>query len=131
MRAATNWARSGTARIVAALVVAGAAAAGCSGGGDAEVTSDSVPATTGTAPSTTAPTTTAPATTLPVVERERSPLNGLPLPPGMDTSRPAVAVKIDNHVDARPQAGLEAADLVFEEQVESLSRFAAVFWSVD
>jgi hypothetical protein len=39
-------------------------------------------------------------------------------------------VKIDNHAEARPQAGLNQADLVIEERVEGdLSRLAAVFHS--
>jgi hypothetical protein len=46
--------------------------------------------------------------------------------------RPALVVKIDNHPAARPQAGLNNADIVFEEIVEgSLTRFAAVFQSQD
>lgn len=41
-------------------------------------------------------------------------------------------VKIDNHDAARPQIGLEFADIVFEEVVEGgLTRFAAVFHSRD
>lgn len=43
--------------------------------------------------------------------------------------QPALAVKIDNHPRARPQAGLNEADIVFEENVENLTRFAAVFHS--
>jgi hypothetical protein len=43
--------------------------------------------------------------------------------------RPALVVKIDNHVQARPQSGLNAADIVFEEIVEYGTRFAAVFHS--
>ena len=45
--------------------------------------------------------------------------------------RPALAVKIDNHPRARPQAGLNEADIVFEENVEGVTRFAAVFHSRD
>jgi len=38
-------------------------------------------------------------------------------------------VMIENHVDARPQAGLSNADLVYESLVESgITRFMAVFW---
>ena len=45
-------------------------------------------------------------------------------------NRPALAVKIDNHSRARPQAGLNEADIVFEEIVEGeITRFAAVFHS--
>lgn len=46
--------------------------------------------------------------------------------------RPALFVKIDNVEEARPQAGLGQADIVFEEQVEGdLTRLAAVFHSTD
>lgn len=45
--------------------------------------------------------------------------------------RPALAVKFDNHPRARPQAGLNEADVIFEENVENLTRFAAVFHSTD
>ena len=44
--------------------------------------------------------------------------------------RPALVVKVENSADARPQTGLEDADLVFEEMVEGgISRYAAVFHS--
>lgn len=43
-------------------------------------------------------------------------------------ARPALAVKIDNVAPARPQAGLNSADIVVEEQVEGgLTRLFAVF----
>jgi hypothetical protein len=44
-------------------------------------------------------------------------------------SRPAIVAKIDNHPAARPQSGLVEADIVFEENVEGWTRFAAVFHS--
>ena len=45
-------------------------------------------------------------------------------------SRPALAVKIDNIAAARPQAGINQADIVFVEEVEAAStRLAAVFHS--
>lgn len=41
-------------------------------------------------------------------------------------------VMIENSVDARPQAGLSNADLVYETLVESgITRFMAVFWGKD
>lgn len=44
--------------------------------------------------------------------------------------RPALVVKIDNVSRARPQAGINQADIVFVEQVEhQLTRLAAVFHS--
>lgn len=47
-----------------------------------------------------------------------------------DPNRPALAVKIDNVSAARPQAGINQADIVFVEEVEGgLTRLAAVFHS--
>ncbi len=44
--------------------------------------------------------------------------------------RPALAVKIENSADARPQTGLDQADNVWEEVVEGgISRFVAVYHS--
>ena len=45
------------------------------------------------------------------------------------TSRPVVAVKIDNYWRARPQWGLDEADVVVEENVEGVTRFVALFHS--
>ncbi len=43
-------------------------------------------------------------------------------------ARPALAVKVENSVQARPQTGLEFADLVWEEVVEGgITRYVAVF----
>ncbi len=56
------------------------------------------------------------------------PLTGLPAPGGQVPQRPALAVKIDDYPDARPQTGLSQADIVFDEPVEGgITRFAAVF----
>lgn len=45
-------------------------------------------------------------------------------------NRPALVVKIDNVVRARPQAGINSADVVFVELVEGgFTRYAAVFQS--
>ena len=44
-------------------------------------------------------------------------------------NRPALVVKIDNHAEARPQTGLNQADVVYEEEVEGITRFFAVFQS--
>jgi hypothetical protein len=49
---------------------------------------------------------------------------------GPVAARPALAVKIENSVDARPQTGLNAADMVWEEVVEGgITRFVAVYHS--
>jgi hypothetical protein len=57
------------------------------------------------------------------------PLTGLPVTDQAAALRVALVAKIDNHPGARPQTGLNKADIVFEENVESLTRFAAVFQS--
>lgn len=55
-----------------------------------------------------------------------SPFTGLPT----DLSAPVLVVKIDNAAAARPQRGLEQADLVYVEPVEGgLSRLLAVYQS--
>lgn len=49
---------------------------------------------------------------------------------GDSLDRPALAMKIDNVDEARPQSGINQADLVFEEQVEGgFTRLVAVFHS--
>ena len=56
------------------------------------------------------------------------PLNGLPAPHGRVPHRAALAVKVENLPQARPQWGLDEADIVFEEPVEGgITRFIAVF----
>jgi hypothetical protein len=74
-------------------------------------------------PSTTPTATPKPTPTKPGL---LSPFTGLPI----DRLRPVVAVKIDNAVLARPQRGLDEADIVYEEAVEGrLTRFLAIFSS--
>ena len=49
---------------------------------------------------------------------------------GDAAQRPALAVKIENSREARPQTGLEQTDMVWEEVVEGgITRFVAVFHS--
>src|SRR4029079_14305803 len=55
------------------------------------------------------------------------PLTGLPITDPAAAQRVALVVKIDNHPDARPQSGLNQGESVFQENVEQLTRFAAVF----
>jgi len=51
-------------------------------------------------------------------------------PDGSNNERPALAIKIDNVSPARPQVGINQADIVFEEVVEGqLTRLVAVFHS--
>jgi hypothetical protein len=46
------------------------------------------------------------------------------------TSRAALAVKVDNAPDGRPQWNLADADLIIEENAEAITRFIAVYHSV-
>lgn len=57
-----------------------------------------------------------------------SPLTGLPTD-GASARRSALVIKVDNHPRARPQTGLEKADIVFDLRAEGITRFAAVFQS--
>lgn len=56
------------------------------------------------------------------------PLTGTPAPGGKVPGRPALGVKIGNYPYDRPSAGLDRADVVFEEPVEdAITRLVAVF----
>lgn len=60
------------------------------------------------------------------------PLTGLQVTDPATATRPALTVKIENSPAARPQAGLDAADVVFEAVVEGgQTRFLAMFQSAD
>jgi hypothetical protein len=59
---------------------------------------------------------------------ETCPLTGKQPKSERTLARPAVAVKIENSREARPQSGLEDADLVYEEIVEGgITRFMAIY----
>jgi hypothetical protein len=107
---------------VAALVVVGAVVV-LAGGDDSEEAT-----TTTTTESTTTTTTTEP-------EEPVWPLTGQPIDDPSLAQRPALVIKIDNAEPrsgqgGRPQAGINLADVVYEEMVEgSVTRFASVFHS--
>jgi hypothetical protein len=112
-----NWflALGGVAVLIVAAVVA------------LLVTSGSKPSSASKPPAPVTPitalptiTTTAPAPTCP--------LTGTPAPGGTVPARPALGVKIGNYPNDRPSAGLNQADVVFEEPVEGgITRLVAVF----
>ena len=109
-------------RAVALLGVAGLALAACSGG--EPVAEPETPAPVTVSPSIEPSRTPPPEPAVPVVW----PLTGVPT--AEVAARPAVAVKIENTAVARPQSGLEAADVVWETIVEfEVSRFVAVYHS--
>jgi hypothetical protein len=112
MPTSTRW-------FLAALAVSGLGLVACGGGAHpaAAVSSPTVGAT----PSIKAMTTTLPAST-------SCPLTGRAPTGGQDMSRVALAVKIDNINAARPQSGIDHADVVVEELVEGgLTRLFAIF----
>lgn len=56
------------------------------------------------------------------------PLTGEPAPHGVVPQRPALAIKVENLPESRPQTGLDAADIVYEEPVEVfITRFIVVY----
>lgn len=108
----------------------------------ATTTTTTVPPTTTTSTTTSTTTTTttlAPVTTLveagvPVWPSYEllPPLDGVAALTGQLagpelTNRPVIAVKIDNYQRGRPQWGLDQADVIFEENVEGVTRFVAMF----
>lgn len=63
------------------------------------------------------------------IPAEYAPLTGVRVPIG-SLERPVLMAKIDNNPEARPQVGLNKADIVFEELVEGgFSRYVAVWHS--
>jgi len=112
--------RNRKSRNLVALVAAGLVFASCSGSSDSTSTESVVDSSVASAEETTT------TTTIPIV---RAPLTGAQAPDESVLGRPALVVKIDNHPKSRPQWGLNQADIVFEENVEQLTRFAAVYHS--
>lgn len=59
-----------------------------------------------------------------------APLTGVAVADAGVLDRPALAVKVENTAAARPQTGLDSADVVIEEVVEGgITRFIAIFHS--
>jgi hypothetical protein len=100
--------------------VAGAAACGGGGGDDDKAVAKS------SRPESTTTTTTAPPPPPPV-----APLTGVVDEGGASLTRPVLSVKIENAPEARPQSGLELADVVYEEVVEGgITRFLVMYNSI-
>ena len=112
--------------LFAAFVVGLAA---CSGASAVETTTTSSTTTTSTTSTTS---TTQPPTTTTEPIGPVSPLNGLPADDPALLERGVLAVKIDNHSNARPQSGIQEADAVYELLVEAgLTRFISFFHDND
>lgn len=115
-RATSRQRRAG---LVGLLGTAALLLAACSSGTTAEPVE---PVTQG--PTVTPDKSAAPTPVVPVTW----PLTGVPV--DAVAQRPALAVKIENTAVARPQTGLDQADVVWETIVEfDVSRFVAVFHS--
>ncbi len=113
------------------ILIALALLAAACGGDDAGKTAGSPPVTTLPPVTTTTTTTTAPTTTT-IAAGPASLLNGMPTAEDADAERRVIAVKVDNHPDARPQSGLQDADAVIELLVEAgITRFIALFHTAD
>jgi hypothetical protein len=114
----THSRRCGRAAVAAAVLLALLGAV-CGGGGKKD---EAASRTTSSTESTTPP---------PTVAANANPLTGLPIDPALP-ARAALIVKIDNAPKARPQAGINEADVVVEEGVEGgVTRFATLFHSHD
>lgn len=81
--------------------------------------------------STTAPPTTVEATTTTVTPDPVEPLTGLALTDPSLLARVALVVKVSNDPGARPQTGLNDADIVYEAWGAGPTRFATVWHSRD
>lgn len=116
---------SATAVVLLGLVLSACSSSSSSSGSSAPQTSLS--SSPDTVAATTLTTDAVGTTTVP--SAPTFPLTGLALTDQAAARKPALAVKIDNHLLARPQSGLNEADIVFEENVEKLTRFAAIYQS--
>jgi hypothetical protein len=105
-------------RLAAALAAAALVAGACGGGGK-----KASPKTTSSTVPLQVTTTTLPPPAI---------LTGLPIGDRDNLDRPVLVVKVENAPDARPQAGIDKADVVYEEVVEGgVVRFLVVFQSQD
>jgi hypothetical protein len=75
---------------------------------------------------TAGPTTTVAPSTTTRPRPATFPLTGLPAASPAAASRAALSIKVENTPSARPQAGLDAADLVTEELVEGRELFVVM-----
>jgi hypothetical protein len=120
---------NGARAVVVAAGIAALTVAGC--GSHAQARAAKTAATTA---STGATATTATTAAAPTTAKARAPgrpvcpLTGLPAPGGKVPRRPALAIKVENSPEARPQYGLTTADVVYEEPVEGgITRFIVIY----
>ena len=118
-----------TRAFTALLIPVAVVAASCGDKGDKAATTSS------SSSSSSSSTSTVESTTTTVPPGPPAPLTGLPVADDATAKRPALILKIDNsdggscEGTARPQIGLNQADIVIEELVEGITRFMAIFQS--
>jgi len=125
----TEWVSTHKVLSIAAVVVvlgAGTAIFMMASAEPNVTTTTSAPSTTTTSVAST--TTEGPTTT---VAGALSPVNGLPVEDPELLDRRLLAVKIDNHPNARPHSGIEQADAVIELMVEGVTRFISMWQQSD
>ncbi len=119
-----------SSRILAVSLALAVTAAACTSGSDGEsVVDDTTTTSAGEATTTGAIVDDTTTTTEAVPEGPGMPLTGLAITDEVSLNRSALVVKIDNHPRARPQTGLDLADIVFEVRSEGVTRFMAAFHS--
>ncbi len=131
----TVWARVTAG--VALLAIIAVAAFALSGSGDSDDTAaEAIPTLAPTAtpiPSPTpSPTPEPTATPTPAPTPTPGPvsaLNGMPVE--AESTTRLLTVKIDNHARARPQSGIQHADMMIEIWVEGITRFLSVWQDGD
>ena len=125
---------SGRIPLATSLLLIGAViAAACSSGNATPIAIESptlAPVTTAPAPATATPAPTP--TPSPTPTPTYWPLTGLPAPQDASLGRRPLNIRIPNDPNARPQFGLNKADIVFEMIVEGgVTRLSAIFHSKD
>ena len=110
------------------LVALGLLLVACSGEETDASSTTLVTSTTQEDPSTS---TTQAVTTSTSGEETLSLINGLPVDDPDLIDRRVLAVKVDNHPNARPQSGINHADMVIELMVEGITRFLTIWHESD
>lgn len=118
---------------IAALTITVAARVGTLlPGGAAAATTSPLPSEATAAPATAPPATSVPPTVppptpIPTPALVPAPLTGLPVTPDAASQHP-IAVMVDDHADARPQAGFNAASIVWHAPAEfGIPRYMLIF----
>lgn len=111
---------------IARLVTLAVLLAACS-----PAASEPVDSSTTSAPTTSTSSSTSTSTSTTVESLDTSLVNGLPVDDPTLLDRRVLAVKIDNHPLARPQSGIDQADMVMEMMVEGITRFITIWHESD